>query len=88
MRSVASRELRNHTGAVLEEVAAGSPVAITVHGEVVAELHPPRNLKPASISRATLGQFLAGLTPDPDLHALLHEISGETTDDLDRERAR
>jgi prevent-host-death family protein len=88
MRSVASRELRNHTGSVLGQVAAGSPVAITVHGEVVAELHPPRKLKPATISRATLGRFLAGLGPDPDLRALLHEISGETTDELDREHAR
>lgn len=83
MKSVASRELRNHTAGVLKEVADGRSVAITVHGNVVAELVPPRDQRPRVIPRHELATLLEGLAPDPELRDLLDEIAGETTDDLD-----
>ncbi|KRC55029.1 MULTISPECIES: type II toxin-antitoxin system Phd/YefM family antitoxin [unclassified Nocardioides] len=83
MKTVASRDLRNHTATVLAEVGAGSPVAVTVHGEVVAELHPPSRLRPDYVLRSDLVRFLEQRRADPALADLLEEISGGTTDDLD-----
>ena len=82
MESVASRDLRNHTADVLRRVARGAELAVTVHGEVVAELHPPRDRRPrfftrADVDRMLLSQADAGLTDD------LRELAGDTTDDLD-----
>ena len=83
MESVASRDLRNHTADVLRRVAAGERVAVTVHGEVVAELVPPS---------ARRRQFLTpddvvdmhdkGTVADPGLRADLQLLAGDTTDDL------
>jgi prevent-host-death family protein len=57
MDSVASRDLRNHTADVLRRVAEGG--AVTVHGKVVAEIHPPSDPRPRSWSRAELVRWLA-----------------------------
>lgn len=40
-RTIAHRELRNNSSAVLRDVQAGETVAISNHGEVVAILVPP-----------------------------------------------
>ena len=40
-RTIAHRELRNNSSAVLRDVAAGETISITNHGEVVAILVPP-----------------------------------------------
>ena len=40
MKSVASRELRNNTRALLEKVEAGQSIAITVDGRAVATIEP------------------------------------------------
>ena len=40
MKSVASRELRNRTRALLEKVEAGQSIAITVDGRAVATIEP------------------------------------------------
>ncbi len=83
MKTVASRELRNHTATVLADVAAGAPVAVTVHGEIVAEIHPPQRLRPDYVTRTELVAFLQRRRPDPALSSLLDEISADTTDDLE-----
>lgn len=46
MRTISHRELRNNSGEVLREVAAGETVAVTNRGEVVAHLTPPSGRTP------------------------------------------
>lgn len=82
MKSVASRELRNNTRAVLEIVEAGLPVAITVAGRPVATLEP--------IERATRWmareEFVTRIVErqaDPALRRDLERLAPDTTDDLD-----
>lgn len=80
--TVASRELRNSTRALLDRVDAGETITITVDGRPVAELRPVRT-RPRSISRA---EFLRTVMPrraDAGLYDLLREIAPDTTDDLD-----
>jgi prevent-host-death family protein len=82
METVASRDLRNHTADVLRRVAAGETLAVTVRGEVVAEIHPPADRRPLSLSRE---EFLARLRvaqADPGLRDDLERLAGDTTDDL------
>ncbi len=76
MTEVASRELRNATRALLDRVAAGEDITITVGGRPVARLIPseprqrwmPRETFASHILRhqadAGLASELAGLAPD------------------------
>lgn len=82
MDSVASRDLRNHTADVLRRVRRGEVVAVTVHGEVVAELRPPERQRPRFLSRAELQGMLPGVQADPALRVDLAALGDETTDDL------
>lgn len=80
MSSVASRELRNHTRAVLDRVEAGEVVTITVDGRAVAELRPLAS-RPQWMTRE---RFLANLVQaDAGLAADLHELAPDTTDDVE-----
>ena len=82
MAMVASRELRNNTRGLLDRVAAGETITITVDGRPVAVLNPVE-ARPRSIHRddfvADLVRFQAdsGLTDD-----LKELLGGESTDDL------
>lgn len=79
MSDVASRELRNHTRAVLDRVDAGEVITITVDGRRVAELHPVAQRR-TWISRA---DFVGALVPaDPALRDDLRALAPDTTDDL------
>lgn len=82
MAEVASRVLRNQTRAVLDRVAAGEHITITVDGRPVAELSPVAD-RPVWISR---DRFVTTVLPnqaDAELTADLSAIVGdETTDDL------
>lgn len=82
MDSVASRDLRNHTADVLARVSAGEVLAVTVRGQVVAELHPPIDRRPRFYTRADHDMLLASQA-DSGLTADLAELAGDTTDDLD-----
>jgi prevent-host-death family protein len=82
MEAVASRDLRNHTADVLRRVSAGGIVAVTVRGEVVAELHPPADARPRSWRRADLATWLPSDQADAALRDDLRELAGDTTDDL------
>lgn len=84
MDAVASRDLRNHTAEVLRRVAGGGVVAVTVRGTVVAELHPPSDVRPRSWRRADLAGWIAREQADPGLREDLRTLAGETTDDLDQ----
>lgn len=80
MADVASRELRNNTRGVLDRVAAGEDIRITVDGRPVAIMIgiDPR---PTFMPKA---QFLRNLRQaDPGLRDDLRDLLGtETTDDL------
>jgi len=83
MDAVASRDLRNHTADVLRRVREGGVVAVTVRGEVVAELHPPADARPRSWSRSELASWLIHDQADAGLRDDLRLLAGETTDDLE-----
>lgn len=82
MTEVASRELRNHTRALLERVAAGETITITVDGRPVARLEPIES-RPRWISREEFLRGLGAHQADPGLRADLQDLLGDkTTDDL------
>jgi prevent-host-death family protein len=81
MADVASRELRNNTRSVLERVAAGETVTITVDGRPVALLEPvgrrPRWLRRDEfVGRVVSHQADAGLRED------LAKLAPDSTEDL------
>jgi antitoxin (DNA-binding transcriptional repressor) of toxin-antitoxin stability system len=81
MMRVASRELRNSTRSVLNRVEAGERLTITVDGRPVTVLafvgRRPRWVATSDfLPTVVVNQADAGLTAD------LHELAGETTDDL------
>ncbi|GAB3810489.1 type II toxin-antitoxin system Phd/YefM family antitoxin [Tessaracoccus terricola] len=82
MTSVASRDLRNHTRSVLERVAAGDVVTVTVNGKPVAEIRTPRRALPTAIPRAAVMDIVFSAAGDVTLEADLAWISGGSTDDL------
>lgn len=81
MRSVASRELRNHTRSLLERVEAGEEITITVSGRPVARLSPPEQ-RQRWTRRATFIASLTGAQADPDLRHELRRLAPDSTDDL------
>lgn len=83
MPTVASRDLRNHTKDVLDQVSEGATVTVTVHGRPVAEIKPVSPVIRTSFARLEAVRILTGArNPDDTLAADLEWISGETTDDL------
>ena len=82
MTSVASRELRNNTRALLDRVDAGETIVITVDGREVAELRPIER-RATWMSRAEFVRRFSGRQADPGLAAELRDIAPDTTDDLD-----
>lgn len=81
MSTVASRDLRNHTADVLRRVAGGDVVAVTVRGEVVAEIGPPRELRRRSLSRRELADLIRNHAADAGLRDDLAALD-QSTDDL------
>lgn len=82
MSTIASRDLRNHTAAVLKQVAEGTEVTVTVHGEPVAVITRSRRRRPVGVAKADLLAFLDGQRVDPDLVEDMSWISAGSTDDL------
>lgn len=82
MSTVASRDLRNHTRSVLERVAAGDVVTVTVNGEPVAEIRSPARRRPAAMTRSQLMNLVHAQQLDVALEADLRWISAGSTDDL------
>lgn len=81
MTTAASRELRNQTRLLLDRVAAGEEITITVDGRAVALLGPlpPRQRwvpRQAFVRNVLAHRADAALTRD------LAELAPETTDDL------
>ncbi len=81
MTVVASRELRNHTRALLDRVDAGEVITIAVDGREVAELRPISR-RARWMSRAELVERVLPSVADHALRAELRELAPDTTDDL------
>jgi prevent-host-death family protein len=79
--SVASRELRNNTRAILDRVEAGEDVTITVDGRPVATLRAAAR-RPRFMARAEFVRDVLTHRADPALRQLLQELAPDTTDDL------
>jgi prevent-host-death family protein len=80
MAEVASRELRNNTRSLLDRVAAGESMTITVDGRPVAVLEPPPR-QPRWMAREEFVRRLRGRQADPALAAELRALAPDTTDD-------
>jgi prevent-host-death family protein len=81
MPEVASRELRNATRSLLERVEAGEELTITVDGRPVAILAPVRR-RPQWLSKIEFVQMVLDHQADSALTEDLHQLAGESTDDL------
>ena len=81
MTEVASRELRNQTRALLERVAAGEHITITVDGRPVARLLPPEP-RQRWMLREEFDTRILEHQADPGLKSDLGELAPDTTDDL------
>ena len=81
MVEVASRELRNRTRALLDRVAAGEQITITVDGRPVARLVPPEP-RPRWMERKVFASRILGHQADPGLATDLADLTPGTTADL------
>lgn len=74
MTTVTVRDLRNHGGRVLDDVARGHAVIITRDGEAVAELRPTRRRGASTTELQARRRHLPDLDPDAlrsDIDAVL-----------------
>ena len=81
MTEIASRELRNNTRALLDRVAGGERIVITVHGRPRAKLVPVDH-RPEWMPRDRFVREVLPHQADPALADDLASLSDETTDDL------
>lgn len=81
MNEVASRELRNHTRALLDRVAAGERITITVEGRPAALLGPVSS-RPRWMAKVEFETSVLRHQADRALIDDLASLGGETTDDL------
>jgi prevent-host-death family protein len=81
MGTVPSRELRNATRALLDRVAGGETVTITVDGRPAAVLGPVGR-RTRWISRSAFASTVLAHQADPALADELRALADETTDDL------
>lgn len=83
MAEVPSRELRNHTRALLDRVERGEEVVITVHGRPTAVLSAVAH-RPTWMSAGELVRRITAAQADPELAGELRALAPETTADLPR----
>lgn len=81
MSDVASRELRNSTRSLLDRVADGETLTITVDGRPVAVLAPIAR-RPRWIARTEFASSVLAHRADPALTDDLDELAVEMTDEL------
>ncbi len=77
---VASRELRNSTRSLLDRVAAGESLTITIDGRPVAVLQPVGQRR-RWVPRSEFASLILADQADAALAADLDELAGEMTDD-------
>lgn len=81
-RTIAHRELRNNSSAILREVSAGETFTITNHGEPIAMLSPVSDqpMPNVRIKRATIkGRFseIESVTSELSSAEILDELRAE-----------
>jgi len=81
MASVASRELRNSTRSLLDRVAAGERLTITVDGRAVAVLGPV-DRRPTWMGRDEFVASVLAAQADAALAEDLRQLAGEMTDEI------
>jgi prevent-host-death family protein len=81
MADVASRELRNNTRAILERVADGESITITVDGRGVATL-VPAGRRPRFMTRSEFTRSVLGHQADAALRDEIRVIAPDTTTDV------
>lgn len=81
MVDVASRELRNNTRALLDRVAGGESITITVDGRAVAVLAPVVRA-PRWMTRTEFARMVLAQQADPALAGELRDLTPDKTDDL------
>jgi prevent-host-death family protein len=81
MAEVASRELRNSTRALLDRVAGGEAITITVDGRPVAVLQPAGR-RPRWLNREEFIRRILAHQADAALRTELRSLAPDTTDDL------
>jgi prevent-host-death family protein len=81
MAEVASRDLRNNTRALLDRVAAGEAITITIDGRPVAVLQPVGR-RPRWIARDEFVRRVLPHQADPGLAAESTDLVPDTTDDI------
>ncbi len=81
MATAASRDLRNHTRALLDRASAGERITITVDGRPTAQL-TPLDERRTWIPRDEFIQIILANQADPGLTDELEELASDTTDDL------
>ncbi|HEY3603685.1 MAG TPA: type II toxin-antitoxin system prevent-host-death family antitoxin [Sporichthyaceae bacterium] len=75
------RDLRNHTAQVIDAVAAGERVTLTVHGEPIADI-VPHGRRARWLAGDRLREQLAMRSADAGLSAELDVVAGQTLDEL------
>lgn len=86
--TIASRDLRNHTADVLRQVAEGTPVTITVHGNPVAEISPVHSTRTQFLSESDLIEIITRRQSDCGLRDELELLAGDFTRKRCRQRPR
>ena len=81
MTTVASRELRNNTRALLARVAAGEEITITLDGRAVARLVPAGRTR-RWMPRDEFVEKVLAHQADPGLLDDLRRMMPDTTDDI------
>ena len=78
---VGVRDLRNHTGRVIDAVQAGERVTLTVRGEPIADIVPHAR-RARWLSGEELRTQRASRAADPALTRQHEELAGQTLDKL------
>ena len=81
MNEVASRDLRNNTRKLLDRVAEGERMTITVQGRPMAELRPVA-ARQRWMRRGRFVREILSRQADPALSEELATLADETTEDL------
>lgn len=81
MDEIPSRELRNNTRTLLDQVGRGQSLTITVAGRPVAVLSPAER-RPRWLSRTEFTRRVVAVAADPDLGGDLALLADESTADL------
>ncbi len=83
MAEITSRDLRYKTRSVLDRVADGERLNVTLNGRAVAELAPV-TARPTWMHKDRFVRYVLAYQADATLTAALASLVDETTDDLPR----